>query len=78
MVRKTKKVYVRWSFVYMLVPALILAIIVFCGIRFIQYEMKNELVQSHKATAELIDSKLEKFLIDNETTAKNIKTNSWN
>jgi len=76
MVRKTKKVYVRWSFVYMLVPALILAIIVFCGIRFIQYEMKNELVQSHKATAELIDSKLEKFLIDNETTAKNIKTNS--
>jgi len=76
MIRKTKKVYVRWSLIYMIVPALILAIVVFCGIRFLQYEMKHELVQSHKATAELIDSEMEKFLITNDTTAKNISKNS--
>ena len=62
MIRKTKKVYMRWSLIHMIVPALILAIVFFCGIRFLQYEMKNELVQSYKATAELIDSKMEKAL----------------
>lgn len=76
MIRKTKKVYMRWSLIHMIVPALILAIVFFCGIRFLQYEMKNELVQSYKATAELIDSKMEKFLIANDTTARNISKNN--
>ena len=75
MVRKAKKVYVRWSIIYMIVPALILTIVFFCGIRFLQYDMKNELVQSHKAAAELIDSEMEKFLVTNDTTANNISKN---
>ena len=40
--RKSKKAYVRWSIVYTAVFAVILIIIFFSGVKFLQHEMKGK------------------------------------
>lgn len=73
--RKSKKAYVRWSIVYTAVFAVILIIIFFSGVKFLQHEMKRELIQSHSAAAELVNSKIERFFNSTETLAGSIVKN---
>lgn len=69
------KAYVQWSSVYILFFGVILVLVFFSSITFIRYEMKNELIQSHKATANLIDSRITKLVTSVDATATTISKN---